>query len=68
MNHEDYLSLTWKEKNERIGKIVHLYQNNKPMFDEFNRLLEASEKSDFFKDVEILPDNNFSTENKEGTA
>ena len=58
MNHDKYLQLSWKEKNERIGKLVHLYQNSETMFHEMNLLIIAAEKANFFNDVVILPPNN----------
>jgi len=53
-NHEKYQQLTWKEKNERIGKLVHLYQNSEIAFNDMNRLLKAADDINYFEDVEFF--------------
>jgi len=55
MNHEKYQQLTWKEKNERIGKLVHLYQNSEIAFNDMNRLLKAADEINYFEDIEFFP-------------
>ncbi len=55
MNHEKYLQLTWREKNERIGKIIHLFQNVEAAFDEMNNLIKIADECDVFKDVDFFP-------------
>lgn len=55
MNHELYQKLTWKEKNERIGKCLHLYQNVEAAFHEMNKLIDIADEIGIFKDIEFFP-------------
>ncbi len=55
MNHPAYQNLTWREKNERIGKLVHLFQNSETAFNEMNILIKAADAIDYFQDVEFFP-------------
>lgn len=50
-NHQEYLKLTWKEKNENVGRIVHLYQNSESAFKVMNKIIKTAEEIGFFDNV-----------------
>ena len=67
-NHELYQKLTWKEKNERIGKIIHLFQNNESAFEDMNRLIDIADRIEYFKDIDFFPTTRTSQSQQEEPA
>ena len=50
-NHEKYLQLSWREKNENVGKIVHLFQNSETAFEKIMLLIDAADAVHFFENT-----------------
>lgn len=55
MNCIGYQNLLPQEKYEKLGKIIHLFQNHEPHFEAMCGLIEWGEKNGLFDGVEIMP-------------
>ncbi len=55
MNCPGYQNLLPQEKYDRLGKLIHLYQNDQDFFNSANKEIGIATRFGLFDGVEIMP-------------